>query len=220
MTAPAVIAIDGPAGSGKSTLGRALASALRLPYVNTGLMYRYLAHEALRTSTPTDDGDALATLMKAITFSFSHASPPELLIQGRLPGPDLQTPQVESHVSNVARHPQVRVLMRAAQRVLGELHGAVMDGRDIGSIVFPDARLKLYLTADPGVRAARRTVERPLTQLEVEASLDTRDQQDARVNAFEAPPGSVILDTASLGVDETLQSALELVRLHAPELIP
>lgn len=220
MTAPAVITIDGAAGSGKSTLGKGLAVALRLPYINTGLMYRALTLEALQTGISTDDGTALAQLLRTIRFSLSEASPPELLIQGRPSTRALQTPRVEAEVSDVSRHPEVRALMRAAQRALGELHGAVMDGRDIGSMVFPDAPLKLYLTADPGARAARRTAERDSTQAEVEASLHARDRRDAQLNPPEAPSGAVRLDTAFLGVRETLQAALELVRLHAPGLLP
>jgi cytidylate kinase len=219
VSAPAVITIDGAAGSGKSTLGRALAIALRLPYVNTGLMYRHLTREALRTGTSTNDAGALVELLRGIRFSLSDASPPELLIQGLPPGRDLQTPEVEAAVSNVARHPEVREIMRAAQRALGDIHGAVMDGRDIGAVVFADAPLKLYLTADAGSRVARRANERPSTQPEVEASLRTRDAKDASVNPFEAPPGSTILDTATLDARHTLQAALDLVRVYAPELI-
>ena len=220
MSLPSVIAIDGAAGSGKSTLGVGLAGALGLPYVNTGLMYRYLTLEALRTGTPTDDAPALAALLGQIRFSLSQDSPPVLLIQGLPSTPDLQIPAVEAEVSRVARHPQVRALMRAAQRALGELKGAVMDGRDIGSVVFPDAPLKLYLIADAKARVARRVDERTATEAEVEASLRDRDRKDAKVNPFEAAPGSVVLDTAPLDVGGTLRAALELVRLHAPELLP
>lgn len=220
MTAPAVIAIDGAAGSGKSTLGEGLATALRLPYVNTGLMYRHLTLVALQTGIPTDDGASLVSLLSEIRFSLSADAPARLLIQGLPPARELQSPEVEAEVSHVARHPEVRAIMRAAQRALGELHGAVMDGRDIGSVVFPDAPLKLYLAADPGARAARRAYERTATQAEVETSLHARDQKDARVNPLESPLGSAVIDTASLGVRETLQAALDLVRVHAPELLP
>jgi cytidylate kinase len=219
MSDPAVITIDGAAGSGKSTLGKALAVALRLPYVNTGLMYRHLTLEALRTATATDDAPSLVGLLRETRFSLSDASPPELLIHGLPPSRDLQTPEVEAEVSNVARHPEVRTIMRAAQRALGDLHGAVMDGRDIGSVVFPDAPLKLYLTADARLRVARRADERPSTQAEVEASLRSRDAKDAGVNPFEAPPGSTILDTASMDARQTLEAALDLVRVHAPGLM-
>jgi len=220
MTAPAVITIDGAAGSGKSTLGKGLALALRLPYVNTGLMYRHLTLAALQIGTATDDEASLVALLGEISFSLSDDSPPRLLIQGLPPTHELQTPEVEAEVSHVARHPGVRAIMREAQRALGELHGAVMDGRDIGSVVFPDAPLKLYLTADAGARVARRADERTVTQAEVEASLHIRDQKDAGVNPFEAPFGSIVIDTASLGVRETLHAALQLVRRHAPELLP
>jgi CMP/dCMP kinase len=217
---PAVIAIDGPAGSGKSTLGRGLARALGLPYVNTGLMYRHLTYEALRTGTATDDSAALVTMLREIRFSLSEGQPPELLIQGRPALPALEGPEVEAEVSHVARHPRVRDIMRAEQRALGELRGAVMDGRDIGSVVFPDAPLKLYLSADASIREFRRADGRNPGEAEVETSLQTRDARDASVNPFEPPPGSSVIDTATLDVAGTLSAALDLVRVHAPGLLP
>lgn len=217
---PAIITIDGAAGSGKSTLGRALALAVRLPYINTGLMYRHLTLAAIRGGVSTDDGPALAALAGSVAYSLSEQTPSELLIQGQPPSPELQTPEVEAEVSHVSRYPEVRAQMRGAQRALGELRGAVMDGRDIGSVVFVDAPLKLYLVADPVARTARRAEERTEVEAEVEASLSVRDAKDAKVNPFEPPPGSIVLDTTELDIRETLAAALDLVRLHAPELIP
>ncbi|MEP7059418.1 MAG: (d)CMP kinase [Actinomycetota bacterium] len=213
---PTIITIDGAAGSGKSTLGKALAAALSLPYINTGLMYRHLTREALAATVDSGDGADLAALLGGMEFSLSDGDPPELLIDGRVPSRDLQGRAVEAEVSHVARHPEVRALMRARQRALGSRTGAVMEGRDIGSVVFPEAPLKLYLSAHPVDRAARRTDERSLTSEEVAASLHRRDRKDATVTPFEPPPGSVILDTTDLDITETLAAALGLVRQYVP----
>jgi CMP/dCMP kinase len=211
-----IITIDGAAGSGKSTLGKALAGALGLPYVNTGLMYRHLTREALDAGIDPEDGPSLAELLSGVRFSLSEATPPELRIDGRAPTSDLQSEAVEAEVSHIARHPEVRAIMRAVQRELGERHGAVMEGRDIGSVVFPEAPLKLYLSARPVDRAARRTDERDRTPDEIAESLHQRDRKDSRVTPFEPPAGSVILDTTDLDIAATLEAALALVRHHVP----
>jgi len=214
-----VVAIDGAAGSGKSTLARGLARRLGLPYVNTGIMYRALTLEAIERGTAVDDGEGLAALMSNLRFDLGHGEPPELEVEGSPPRPDLEGPDVEAHVSEVAAHPQVRSLMRAAQRALG-IEGGVVEGRDIGSVVFPDAPVKLYLVAHPADRIERRAQERDASADRVGASLETRDRRDARVNPFEPPAGAVVIDTTDLDIDGTLEAALEVVARVAPELIP
>jgi cytidylate kinase len=213
------VAIDGAAGSGKSTLARGLARALGLPYVNTGVMYRALTLEADRRGVPFADGDALAALMSTLTFSLGQGDPPELEVEGSPPSLDLDAPVVEAHVSEVAAHPQVRALMRSAQRALG-LHGGVVEGRDIATVVFPDAPVKLYLVADPRARIDRRARQRGREIDQVGAALETRDRRDARVNPFEPPEAATVLDTTDLDIDETLAAALEVVARQAPELLP
>ena len=214
-----VVAIDGAAGSGKSTLARGLARRLGLPYVNTGIMYRALTLEAIERGTAVDDGVGLAALMSNLRFDLGHGEPPELEVEGSPPRPDLEGPDVEAHVSEVAAHPQVRSLMRAAQRALG-IEGGVVEGRDIGSVVFPDAPVKLYLVAHPADRIERRAQERDASTDRVGASLETRDRRDAKVNPFEPPAGAVVIDTTDLDIDGTLEAALEVVARVAPELIP
>jgi len=214
-----VVAIDGAAGSGKSTLARGLARRLGLPYVNTGIMYRALTLEAIERGTAVDDGEGLAALMSNLRFDLGHGEPPELEVEGSPPRPDLEGPDVEAHVSEVAAHPQVRGLMRAAQRALG-IEGGVVEGRDIGSVVFPDAPVKLYLVAHPADRIERRAQERDASTDRVGASLETRDRRDAKVNPFEPPAGAVVIDTTDRDIDGTLEAALEIVARVAPELIP
>lgn len=212
-----VVAIDGAAGSGKSTLARLLAAELHLPYVNTGAMYRALTRAARHGGVDVEDGSALVELMGTLRFTLSPGPSGELLIDGEPPTDDLETVDVEAHVSTVAKHPAVRSAMRFAQRGLGE-GGAVMEGRDIGTVVFPDAPVKLHLVAEPRERAGRRVEERGAPS--VAGALHERDRRDARVNPFVPADDAVVIDTSDLGVDATLRAALEAVAQRAPELLP
>lgn len=218
MTRLRVIAIDGAAGSGKSTLALGLARTLGLPYVNTGIMYRALTLAALDAGIDPDDGDSLSELMSRLRFALSDGTPPEIEVDGAPPSPALVSEPVEAEVSHVARHPQVRALMREGQRTLG-LAGAVVEGRDIGSVVFPDAPVKLFLSATPRTRVARRAEQRGAAgAVDVEESLHRRDAKDARVNPFEPAPDAIALDTSDRTVDDTLGIAIAIVRERMPEL--
>jgi cytidylate kinase len=213
-----VIAIDGSAGSGKSTLARGLAEALGLPYVNTGIMYRALTLAALDEGVSSDDGVALARLMSRLRFSLSTGVPAEIEVEGSAPTSALVSERVEGEVSHVARHPEVRALMREGQRALG-LPGAVVEGRDIGSVVFPDAPVKLFLTAEPDKRGERRAEQRGVADPdEVEEALLLRDTKDAKVNPFEPAADAIVLDTSDRTVDDTLRDAIAIVRDRMPEL--
>ena len=214
---PRVVAIDGAAGSGKSTLARLLSEVLGLPYVNTGSMYRALTLAARRAEVDVEDEGRLASLIETLHFSLSEGSPGELWIDREPPSDDLESADVEAHVSAVAKHPRVRAAMRAAQRALGE-GGAVMEGRDIGSAVFPDAPVKLYLVAQPEERAERRVDERGAQA--AAGALHARDRRDAKVNPFVPPDDAVVLDTGDLDVNATLAAALEVIAERAPELLP
>ncbi len=209
-----VVAIDGPAGSGKSTLARRLAEALGLPYVNTGLMYRALTLEALGAGVDPGDGPALAGLMARLRFALTSSTrPPSLVIDGEPPLPELTGPEVERTVSEVSRHPEVRALMREAQRGLGE-GGAVMEGRDIGTVIFPDADVRIFLAASEEARAARRAEEREGEEApsEVAEDLATRNARDARVNPFVPAEGAVLIDTTDKDADRVFEEAMAAVR--------
>lgn len=205
----AIIAIDGPAGSGKSTLARRLASALGLPYLNTGLMYRALAARALTAGVSTEDEVGLVDLLGGMGFAMEGSPTATLRIDGAAPGEDLVGPAVEGAVSAVARHPEVRRAMRDLQRALGA-PGGVVEGRDIGSVVFPDAQVKLFLVADERARAARRRSERGGDDAVAEA-LSDRDRRDARVHAPVPPEGATILDTGALDAEATFGAAMAAV---------
>lgn len=202
-----LIAIDGAAGSGKTTLARGLSGALGLPYVNTGLMYRYLTRKALEQGVPVHDGPALAHLAETIEFAIGPSA--TLVIDGGDPDHGLSAADVEANVSAVSRHPEVRSVLREVQRRLGAA-GAVMEGRDIGSVVFPDAELKIFLEASAQERAARRVNERGGAE-HLAAELASRDAKDSKVVAHVPSDGAVVVDTSGKSIEEVLAEALALV---------
>jgi cytidylate kinase len=208
-----VVAIDGPAGAGKSTLAAALSRALDLPYVNTGLMYRALTRVALERGIDVDDAGALGSLALEIAgrFRIGGGAHPELVADGIVPR-SLTSPDVESEVSRVARHPPVRSVMRELQRRLGAA-GTVMEGRDIGTVVFPDADVKIFLLAAPGVRVTRRQSERPdgRSAEQVARAVARRDALDSKTNPLEAAPDAHVLDTTGLTREQVVAESLRLV---------
>ena len=207
-----VIAIDGAAGSGKSTLAHRLAAELGLPYVNTGLMYRALALRAHREGVSPENAPVLERLARGIRFDLdSSVRPPELRIDGEPPDPALTSAEVESSVSAVSRHLEVREVFRREQRRLA-VDGAVMEGRDIGSVVAPDADLKLFLRARSDERVGRRALERDRDPEHVARALGARDRQDARTNPFVPAPDAIVFDTTELSPDEVSRQVLALVR--------
>jgi cytidylate kinase len=208
-----IVAIDGPAGAGKSTVAKALAERLGFRYLDTGAMYRALTWLALREELPLDRGAELASL--------ARANPVELDERGRvvIAGVDvtssIREPRIDRVVPVVARHPEVREVMRVRQRALGVAGDSVIEGRDIGAVVAPDAEVKVYLRADPEERARRRVAERPGIGADaLVTDLRTRDQRDA-VNTHLAPD-AVEIDTTDLTVDEVVERIAELVR-EAPK---
>lgn len=205
-----IIAIDGPAGSGKSTLARRLALALGFPYLNTGTTYRAVARAALRRGVDPSDGPALAALVDDLSFEMDDAAaPPRLLVDGASPAEELRMAEVESIVSEVSRHPELRAALHEVQRRLGA-DGAVVEGRDIGTVVFPEARMKVFLHADPEERAARR--EEELGDPELAEAVAKRDALDARVSPFVPAPDAIVVDSSGRSADETFEEVLALVR--------
>src|SRR4051794_25855173 len=151
-----VIAIDGPAGAGKSTVARALAAALRATYLDSGAMYRSVALAALRTEADLDDAEALGALAEAVDISLENGN---VVLDGEVVTDAIRSPDVTAAASRVSVHPRVRAAMVAHQRALVASGDWVAEGRDIGTVVVPEAELKVFLTADPDERARRRAEE-------------------------------------------------------------
>ncbi len=207
-----IVAIDGPAGSGKSTVARSLAERLGFRYLDTGAMYRALTWLALRDGVPLEDGDALARLAHAHPVSFGEDGHVE--IAGEDVSAAIREVEIDRSVPVVARHPAVRELMRERQRALGSEGDVVIEGRDIGSVVAPDAEVKVFLVADPEERARRRSGEREGVSGEaLAADLRKRDERDA-VNTQPAED-AVILDTTDLDIEEVVARVAALVEARA-----
>jgi cytidylate kinase len=203
-----IVAIDGPAGAGKSTVARLLAERLGFSYLDTGAMYRALTWLARRHGLALDLADELAALAAEHPVEFSETG--RVLIDGSDVTDSIRRPDIDKLVPVVARHREVREVMRERQRALGEIGDVVIEGRDIGTVVAPQAQVKVYLLADPGVRAARRSSERPGIGADALATdLRMRDEKDA-VN-MQPAEDAVQIDTTDLEVDEVVALIEDLV---------
>jgi cytidylate kinase len=221
-----VIAIDGPAGSGKSTVAKAVAQRLGLPYLDTGAMYRAVAFAALQRGIDPDDVEAVARLAQHVTIEVAD----RVLVDGTDATIEIRGPEVTRAVSTVAANPEVRVELRRRQREWAAEHGGgVIEGRDIGSVVFPEARLKVFLTADDDERARRRfqevtdlhydgtspglAVEEKTTVEHVAADLARRDHADSTrlVAPLAVAEGATIIDTTGRDVDAVVNDVLSRV---------
>lgn len=200
-----IIAIDGPAGAGKSTIAKALAARLGLRYLDTGAMYRAVTFAAMARGLVLDDVDAIGRLARQVPLEVSEAG---VFVDGLDATTAIRTPEVTSQVSKVAANSAVRTEMRSRQQEWASANGGgVIEGRDIGSVVFPDADLKLYLTASPRTRAERRVAEAGGDVDEIEAAIAARDHYDS--NRADSPlttaDGSIVVDTTGLSIDEVLE---------------
>jgi cytidylate kinase len=203
-----IVAIDGPAGSGKSTVARVLAERLGFRYLDTGAMYRALTWLAARDGLALEDGPGLAALAQEHPVSFGAEGGVQM--DGADVTAAIREPEIDRLVPIVARHDAVREVMRERQRALAGEDDVVIEGRDIGSVVVPDAEVKVFLVADSGERIRRRHADRSGVELErLAADLRERDERDA-ANTQPAPD-AVRLDTTELGVDEVVDRIAALV---------
>jgi cytidylate kinase len=209
MERAVIVAIDGPAGAGKSSVARGLAERLGFHYLDTGAMYRALTWLALHEGVALDDGPALEALARAHPVTFGDAG--AVAIAGESVTTRIREPEIDAAVPVVARHPEVREVMRGRQRELGRAGDSVIEGRDIGVVVVPDAEVKVWLVADPAVRARRRHLERDGLEIEELAEeLRRRDERDA-VNTHHAED-AVEVDTTDLRLDEVIDLIAGLVQ--------
>jgi len=200
MTGTVVVAIDGPAGSGKSTLSRALATRLGLERLDTGAMYRSVAWAVLQRGLDPADRDAVAGLAGDLVIEVGD----RVVADGTDITEAIRGPEVSAAVSAVAANPAVRAVMVGRQRQWVATHGGgVVEGRDIGSVVLPDADLKLYLTASPAVRAARRAEEGA-------EAVARRDRLDSTrvASPLGIPDGARVIDTGAMSVDQIVEEVV------------
>jgi CMP/dCMP kinase len=210
-----VIAIDGPAGSGKSTVARLVAERAGLRHLDTGATYRALTLALLRLGVPLHDADAVADAAKGVDLALElgpdRAGPVRVLLDGTDPGGELRSPAVNAAVSEVAAVPQVREQLAALQRAVISVGGVVAEGRDIGTVVWPQAEVKVFLTAEVGERARRRAG--PAGDGESADALARRDRLDSgrAVAPTKASPDAVVIDSTGRTPDAIAGEILALV---------
>lgn len=211
MQKSVIVAIDGPAGAGKSTVARSVAQRLGFLYIDTGAMYRAVALWALRAGVPLDDTHRLEQLARQARIELTGE---QVLLNGEDVTAAIREPEVGAAASQAAASGGVRRAMVEEQRRMGAARSAVMEGRDIGTVVFPDAQVKIFLDADPEERARRRAKETGAAQQQVAREIRERDHRD-RTRA-EAPltqaPDAEYLDTSQLSADQVEEAILKLVR--------
>jgi cytidylate kinase len=206
-----IIAIDGPAGAGKSTIARSLAGRLGFTYIDTGAMYRAVALWALRAGIDLDDMHRLEQLAKAAEIEFDGD---RVILNGEDVTAAIREPGVSDAASKVSIVPGVRRALREQQQSMGAARSVVMEGRDIGTVVFPDAQVKIFLDADPQVRAGRRAQETGADVGQVARDIAERDQRDR--TRREAPltqaPDAEYVDSTGLAPEQVEEAILKIVR--------
>ncbi|MCP4600836.1 MAG: (d)CMP kinase [Proteobacteria bacterium] len=217
MRSEPVVAIDGPSGVGKSTVAKGLAAALGFSYVDTGALYRTMAWLADTHNVDWKAGTDLALLAARHGFDFDSTG--TLFLDGKPIGDRIRSPRMSRGASAVAKHPEVREALLAVQRRLGKVGGAVFEGRDIGTVVFPDAEVKFFLTASSRVRAKRRFLElkarnEDVTLSEVEKEQTLRDDADKNraISPLRQAEDAVEIHCDKMPADKVVEAMLEIIR--------
>lgn len=213
MTTDLIVTLDGPSGTGKSTVSRLLARRLGIPYLDTGAFYRAATLAALAAGADLSDAEDVGRIVAGAEFSQRDD---RMILNGEDVSETIRSAEVTSHVSEVAAHPSVRELLVGHQRAWLDAHGrqAVVEGRDIGSVVFPNASHKIYLDARPEVRAARRADQvGDKDTTEVLADIRRRDHVDSTraASPLTIPDGAIVVDTSDLDIDQVVDSIVALI---------
>jgi cytidylate kinase len=213
VTTDLIVTLDGPSGTGKSTVSRLLARRLGIPYLDTGAFYRAATLAALAAGADLSDAEDVGRIVAGAEFSQRDD---RMILNGEDVSETIRSAEVTSHVSEVAAHPSVRELLVGHQRAWLDAHGrqAVVEGRDIGSVVFPNASHKIYLDARPEVRAARRADQvGDKDTTEVLADIRRRDHVDSTraASPLTIPDGAIVVDTSDLDIDQVVDSIVALI---------
>ena len=221
------VAIDGPSGAGKSTIARAAAKALGFVYVDTGAMYRTIGLAVSRQGIAIGEPEKVLPMLTdslRIELSYDTEGVQHVLLCGEDVSPLIRTPEMSMYASFVSAIPEVRAFLLEAQRGMARTHNVIMDGRDIGTVILPDARVKIFLTASAQARAQRRLIElrekgEDVTFDEVLSDMEQRDRQDAERAAapLRQAEDAVLLDTSELTLEQSIDAVLALIRTAGEE---
>ncbi|WP_457621783.1 (d)CMP kinase [Persephonella sp.] len=216
-----IIAIDGPAGSGKSTVAKRLSNILGYTYIDTGAMYRAVAYKVKQEGINPDDADAVVSIMKKINIKLEPSdNGVKVFLDGEDVSSKIRTEEIGKIASKIARHSEVRKILVQKQREMGKkAKNAVIEGRDTGTVIFPDADLKIFMTASPEIRARRRWEELKNKGLDIDYNqilkeVKERDHLDQTRKDSPLRPAkdAIIIDTTNKSIDEVINQILELIR--------
>jgi cytidylate kinase len=221
-----LIAIDGPAGAGKTTVSRLLADRLRARYLDTGALYRGVAYEIIKCGISTDDDGAISRLLKSLVFSLEHTKDGlRLFSNGKDISGHIRTPEITMLASKISSKPEVRKALLDVQRDMAKDDGLVAEGRDMGTVVFPDADVKFFLEASLKTRALRRfnefekrsdcTSSQSLEDVEKDISLRDRNDATRKEAPLVAAKDAIRIDTSALDIDEVVDTLMKHIRKKA-----
>lgn len=218
------IAIDGPSGAGKSTLARAVAKELGITYIDTGALYRAIGLYMIRAGIEPGDSEKVIPALEGVKLAMSPGSELKVILSGEDVTPYIRTDEVSRAASKVSAIPEVRTFLLSLQRDIAKVQSVVMDGRDIGTVILPDADVKIFLTASAEKRAERRWKEltergEKVTYEEILASQKQRDERDSTRKTAPAIPAAdaVLFDNSELDAEETVRKAVEIIKAGLAE---